>query len=49
MMRMQTKSKEKKGINWLEHEDSEEQSEAEFSTVDVNHNNGKITMKLKRQ
>ena len=49
VMRMQTKSKEKKGINWLEQEDSEEQSGAEYSTVDVNHNNGKITMKLKRQ
>ena len=49
VMRMQTKSKEKKGINWLEQEDSEEQSGAEYSTVDVNHNNGKITMILKRQ
>ena len=59
VVRVQTKPKETKGSkvgNWVEEEDSqeeiiddEEESGAEYSTVDVNHNNGKVSMKLKKQ
>ena len=58
VVRVQSKAKEKKGskvINWVEQEDSEEEisddmdeSGAEYSTVDVNHNDGKVSMKLKK-
>ena len=52
VVKMQAKSKVKKGINWLEQDeviDVGEEAGAEYSTVDVNHNNGKVIMKLKKQ
>ena len=52
VVKMQAKSKVKKGINWLEQDeviDAGEEAGVEYSTVDVNHNNGKVIMKLKKQ